>query len=87
MPLSEELLEPWFFHRWPVKRIHELPPLFFIQDETGLVCEGFFRPLAGRAENELGDVEALAFGGDFDEGLFAGGGAELKAPVLRLFRC
>ena len=56
-----------------------------IENEPRLVCEGFLGLFTSGADDKIRDVDALAPGGDFDESLLAGSGAELEAPVSWLF--
>src|ERR1039457_1540479 len=89
MRFREELPEARFFPRRPVERLHEFFPLLSMDDESCSIGERLFGLVTSGGQNEVGDVDALAPGGNLDEILLACSGADLKAPVLRLFmrRC
>ncbi|HSB17751.1 MAG TPA: hypothetical protein VLE22_25105, partial [Bryobacteraceae bacterium] len=60
-------------------------PLFLLKDEPGSVGKCVLRLFASTSHDELGDVDALAVRGHFDQLLVRCGSAELEPAIARSF--
>jgi len=61
-----------------IERLHELRPLFFVQNEVGLIGERFLGFLASTLDNEVSNVEPSDLGRNPDEVVLFGGCPEVK---------
>lgn len=64
---------------------HERLPLLLLKDKAGSVGECVLCLFASAANDELGDVDAMAVRGHLDQLLFRCSGAELEPAIARLF--